>query len=295
MERLRGSPSFKTTMTKVLATQEELQIQNDLLRVTEVGTFEVVSNSLKDHLEVTRSLFAIAHNTKGMFNHARWVLGDILAYSGNMHGDEFQQELDSFAELINWHPPDLATVIRASKVYWTADMRKYSYDPHTWNMVFKQPGGEHCPLDWGVFEAMSRNIGHLDQRALDLLSYILWCQGYSMNLAKRLIKVIAMEDEEYTDEIAKIARMEPTAMSQYIASLRDKHKDKELRGNYLCLDIQEGEEGHEIVTTRKAKVDGYDLSNHNMIIRKTTREFSLITEMVDGKPMGTIIPTDDGC
>ena len=279
---------------KTLATQEELGLQFDFIEKSELGTFQVKTNELKDHLEVTRSLFALAHNTRGMHNHARWVLGDVLQASGALHGDDYNQELDTFAELINWDSTKITEVIRTSKTYWSAEMRKLSYDPHTWEYVYGTKGGEHSPLEWSVYDAVSRNIGEIDDRALDLLSYILWCQGYTQSRAKSLIKLIACEDEGYTEEIAKIAQMAPMAQRDYITDLKNKHKDTAVRGKYLALTIEKDHEGTpQIVVSRQVDVDEYVLQNSEMIIHKTAREYNLITGFEKGKPVSQIIPTGD--
>lgn len=287
---------------KTLATQDELKLQFDLLEKSETGTFQVATNNLKDHLEATRSLFAMAHNTQGMQNHIRWVLGDVINSSGAMFNYEYDQELDGFAELINWSSSSITEVVRTSKTYWTAEMRRLSYDPHTWETVYGKPGpseagGEHSPLNWNVFDAVSRNLVGVDDRALDLLSYILWCQGYSQAKAKGLLKLIELEDDEYTDEIAKIAKMAPVAQRDYIAELKKKHTDTEIRGKYIVLTIVDepqpnGEVKHVIKASRQVEVDDYIANKSDMIIHKTSREFYMVTGFDGKKPISTIMPTD---
>lgn len=278
---------------RTLDTQEELGLQFEFLEKNELGTFQVASTELKDHLEATRSIFALAHNTRGMHNHARWLLGDVLQTSGALHGDEYHQELDTFCELINWDNSKLSEVMRTSKTFWSSDMRKYSYDPHTWELVYKTEGGEHSPLEWNVYDVVSRNLGSLDDRAKDILTYIGWCQGFTHSKMKATIKLIEKEDPEYTDEIAKIGKMPPTEQFSYLADLKAKHKETIIRGNYLAFVIEDGTDGPELKVSRLADMDGYVLGKSQMVIHKTARELNLVTDFVDGKPVSSIIPTDE--
>ena len=215
------------------------------VEVNDSGAFIMNVTTPGGALEVVGAAFGLVTLNQRCESHLNWLVGDLLGCGSSKFGDEFDQELDAFAEVAGWSRRRMVQRERTSALFSDVRLRRHSYDEHNWASLMKaqDDAGIHGvghPLTWNHYRELGLVAG-VDVLTLSMMVQIAYAlRGSPQSYRHLLNTIIGLSTEEYTmgdmvKELLETASESPSDAMDLIDRWLAVEKEDKPKGKYLLF------------------------------------------------------------
>lgn len=208
------------------------------------GTFTLSTNTVKGALEITRAAFGLVAHGQMYETHLNWLVGDLMWNGSERFGDNFDQELDTFAGMVGWTRRRLIQREKTSRLFADASLRRYSYDEAQWREFFPDQvrngvGGVRDPLCWDHYREAGLVAGIELPDIIKGIQIAYYCRFNAREIRTLLSKAHGVHGagqiSDYLDDVLESAAESSAIAMEKIDLLERQHNEDNPKGKYILI------------------------------------------------------------